>query len=77
MINIILSSSQTMNIDGETNLKYRSVPEGFNQVINGDSAEDIQRKLNQTNLQITCEQPRAHIYKFEGVQVCYCDDNVD
>ena len=60
-----------MNIDGETNLKYRCVPEGLNQEICGDSAEDIQRKLNQKSLQITCEQPSSHIYKFEGVYVFY------
>lgn len=55
-----------MNIDGETNLKLRKIPANLDSIITGESPEEIQRQLNSTKIDIICEKPNAHIYKFEG-----------
>lgn len=56
-----------MNIDGETNLKLRKVPETLHSVVNGTSLEAVQHQLNSIKMDIVCEQPNTHIYKFEGM----------
>ena len=61
---------QTANLDGETNLKLKSVPKELNPFcLNGlDSAEEAAQKLleNMRSGSIICQLPNNALYQFEG-----------
>jgi hypothetical protein len=51
---------ETKDLDGETNLKMKSVPRSLNERYR--APVDF-KKFNGT---LTCEPPNEHLYKFEG-----------
>lgn len=50
---------KTSNLDGETNLKVRSVPQKF-------PALSSEQDLNALNGVIICEKPNSKLYEFKG-----------
>ena len=52
----------TANLDGETNLKVKTVPKDVPPI----SADDFLSDLQQLRGLIQCENPNAHLYEFKG-----------
>lgn len=51
---------ETKNLDGETNLKTKTVPKDFAAALTSNS------DLSNFKGQFTCEKPNNRIYKFDG-----------
>ncbi|XP_052793308.1 phospholipid-transporting ATPase VB-like isoform X2 [Mya arenaria] len=61
---------ETMNLDGETNLKQR-------QSVSGINYEDGVYKARRFKYTVECDQPNAEIYKFNGkVKMSDCGDQI-
>lgn len=56
---------QTANLDGETNLKIRHIPNKFPR-INENSVEDELARISSFKGVISCEKPNTRLYEFRG-----------
>lgn len=60
--------TETKNLDGETNLKYKEcIRNIFSHLKQIHSENDIQHKLKKLNGVIECDDPNAHLYEFRGI----------
>ncbi len=60
--------TETKNLDGETNLKYReAIRNIFTHLKNFNSESEIQHQLKKLSGTIECEDPNPHLYEFRGV----------
>lgn len=60
--------TETKNLDGETNLKYREcIKNIFMHLKNFHSETEIQNELKKLNGHIECDDPNPHLYEFKGI----------
>lgn len=60
--------TETKNLDGETNLKYReAIRNVFSHLKNFHSESEIQNQLKKLSGTIECEDPNPHLYEFRGI----------
>lgn len=60
--------SETKNLDGETNLKYReSLKNIFMHLKNFHNETDIINELLKLHGSLECEDPNPHLYEFKGI----------
>jgi len=70
--------TETKNLDGETNLKYReSIKSIFSYLKNCNSEIEVQYVLKKLNGYIECEDPNPHLYEFKGIMQLRNSDILD